>query len=168
MARQAPAIQRRVRIVVSRFSRTTFFRRVGPTIMPPLERATSWITRGNRPLSGYLVPSLVLHTTGAKSGLERDTELMYVPEGEWMLVTGSNFARDVHPAWTANLMANPVAAVTIRGTRIPVRAVHITDQEREAVWAFIEQQWPGYRGYERASGRVLRIFRLTPEGETYA
>ena len=34
--------------------------------------------------------------------------------------------------------------------------------EREAVWAYIERQWPGYRGYEVASGRVLRIFRLVP------
>lgn len=133
--------------------------------MPPLERATAKVTRSNRPLSGYLVPSLVLHTTGAKSGLERDTELMYVPEGERMLVTGSNFARDVHPAWTTNLIANPDAAVTVKGKRLQVHAVQVTDDEREAVWAYIEQQWPGYRGYERASGRVLRIFRLTPSGQ---
>jgi deazaflavin-dependent oxidoreductase (nitroreductase family) len=131
--------------------------------MPPLERATAFLTRSNRPLSGYLVPSLVLHTTGAKSGLERDTELMYVPEGERMLVTGSNFARDSHPAWTANLLANPGAAVTVRGRRTDVTATMVTDEEREAVWAYIEDQWPGYRGYERASGRVLRIFRLQPK-----
>lgn len=131
--------------------------------MPPLERATSALTRSNRPLSGYLVPSLVLHTTGAKSGLERDTELMYVPEGDGMLVTGSNFARDTHPAWTANLLKNPAAAVTVKGRRINVSAVPIGEAEREAVWAFIEDQWPGYRGYERSSGRILRIFRLTPQ-----
>ncbi len=128
--------------------------------MPPLERVTSALTGGNRPLSGYLVPSLVLHSMGAKSGIERDTELMYVPEGDAMLVTGSNFARDTHPAWTGNLMKNPDAAVTVKGRRITVRATMILDEEREAVWAFIEEQWPGYRGYERSSGRVLRIFRL--------
>ncbi len=149
-------------MAVARFSRTKFFRRVGPTVMPPLEKVTAVITRSNRPLSGYLVPSLVLHTIGAKSGLERDTELMYVPEGDGMLITGSNFARDTHPAWTANLMVNPGAAVTIKGKRIEVHAVMVGDDEREAVWAFIENQWPGYRGYERASGRILRIFRLSP------
>jgi deazaflavin-dependent oxidoreductase (nitroreductase family) len=151
-----------MRVAVSRFSRTRFFRRVGPTIMPPLERATARLTGGNRPLSGYLVPSLVLHTTGAKSGIERDSELMYVPEGERMLVTGSNFARDTHPAWTGNLLAHPRAAVTVRGRRIEVDAALVHDDEREAVWSYIEDQWPGYRGYERASGRTLRIFRLTP------
>jgi deazaflavin-dependent oxidoreductase (nitroreductase family) len=157
-----PTLQRRVRIAVARFSRTKFFRRVGPTIMPPLEKATSALTRGRHPLSGFLVPSLVLHTTGAKSGLPRETELMYVPEAERMLVTGSNFARDSHPAWTANLLANPHGSTRVNGTDIPVVAQLIEDDEREAVWAYIEDQWPGYRGYERASGRVLRIFRLTP------
>ena len=147
---------------MARFSRTRFFRRVGPTIMPPLERAIAKLTGGRVQMSGLLVPSLVLHSIGAKSGLERDTTLMYCPEGTSMLVTGSNFARDAHPAWTSNLLAHPDVAVSVRGRRIEVRAELIGEHEREEVWAYIERQWPGYRGYERASGRVLRIFRLTP------
>ena len=148
---------------VAWFSRTRFFRAVGPTVMPPLERATALLSRGRVQLSGLLVPSLVLRTTGAKSGLERETALMYCPEpGGRMLVTGSNFARDTHPAWTANLMAHPDAVALVRGKPIPVRAHLIGDDEREAVWQYIQRQWPGYRGYERESGRVLRIFRLTP------
>jgi len=159
---------RPLRVVVSSFSRSRFFRRFGPTVMPPLERLTARLTGGRRPLSGYLVPSLVLHSTGARSGLRRDTELMYCPEfgedgTERMLITGSNFARETHPAWTANLLAHPHASVTVRGKEIPVTATMIGDDEREAVWSFIETQWPGYRGYERSSGRVLRIFRLQPE-----
>jgi deazaflavin-dependent oxidoreductase (nitroreductase family) len=130
--------------------------------MPPLERAIARLTGGRVQMSGLLVPSLVLHSVGAKSGLERDTTLMYCPEGERMLVTGSNFARDAHPAWTSNLLAHPNAAVSVRGRRIDVRAELVGDEEREEVWAYIERQWPGYRGYERASGRTLRIFRLTP------
>jgi deazaflavin-dependent oxidoreductase (nitroreductase family) len=157
------SLVRGVRTVVARFSRTLFFRRVGPTIMPPLERATAWLSRGRIQLSGLLVPSLVLHSIGAKSGIERDTPLMYCPEpGGRMLVTGSNFARENHPAWTANLIANPDAAVSLHGKRIPVRASRVPDEELEQTWAYIERQWPGYRGYERASGRTLRIFRLVP------
>lgn len=131
--------------------------------MPPLERVMTVLTLGRLPLSGLLVPSLVLHTIGAKSGIERDSTLMYCPEPRGrLLVTGSNFARDTHPAWTANLLAHPDAAVSIKGKRMDVRATLIGDDERDAVWAWIEQQWPGYRGYEVASGRVLRIFRLDP------
>lgn len=155
-------LRRQLRRAVARFSRTRFFRRVGPTIMPPLERAIAKLTGGRVQMSGLLVPSLVLHSIGARSGLERDTTLMYCPEGESMLVTGSNFARDAHPAWTSNLLAHPDVAVSVRGRRIDVRAELIGEHEREEVWAYIERQWPGYRGYERASGRTLRIFRLTP------
>jgi deazaflavin-dependent oxidoreductase (nitroreductase family) len=151
---------------VAWFSRTLFFRKVGPTVMPPLERMMVRLTKGRVQLSGLLLPSLVLHSIGAKSGLERDVTLMYCPEpteaGEQLLITGSNFARDSHPAWTANLLANPRTAVSVHGVRIEVHAVQIADNEREDVWATLEQNWPGYRGYERTSGRVLRIFRLHP------
>ena len=143
-------------------ARTSFFRAVGPRVMPPLERVMTVLTRGRVQLSGLIVPSLVLHTVGAKTGIERDTTLMYCPDGTRMLITGSNFARPEHPAWTANLLAEPRAAVSVHGRRIPVIARLVGDEEREAVWRSLERQWPGYRGYERTSGRVLRIFRLEP------
>lgn len=145
-------------------SRTALFRRVGPVVLPSLERAMTRLTRGRVQLSGLLVPSWVLTTTGAKSGLERETTLMYCPEApDRMLVTGSNFARPEHPAWTANLLAHPDAVVSVQGRSIPVRATLVTDAERDAVWRTLERQWPGYRGYERTAGRVLRIFRLEPK-----
>jgi deazaflavin-dependent oxidoreductase (nitroreductase family) len=154
---------RAVRASVARFSRTRFFRAVGPAIMPPMERGIAFLTRGRVQMSGLLVPSLLLRTVGAKTGLERETPLMYCPEPHGrMLVTGSNFARETHPAWTANLLAHPDAVAIVRGRPIPVHAELIGDDEREAVWAYLQRQWPGYRDYERASGRVLRIFRLVP------
>jgi deazaflavin-dependent oxidoreductase (nitroreductase family) len=160
------ALPRAFRPGVAWFSRTLLFRRVGPTIMPPLERLMVRVTGGRVQLSGLLLPSLVLHTVGARSGLARDITLMYCPEpspgGEQLLITGSNFARDAHPAWTANLLAQPDAAVSVHGVRIPVHATLVDDHEREAVWHTLEENWPGYRGYERTSGRVLRIFRLVP------
>ena len=155
-------LPRFLRPAVAWFSRTRFFRTVGPKVMPPLERAARLLTGGRSPLSGALVPSLVLHTIGAKSGQPRRTELMYCPDGEDMLITGSNFAREQHPAWTWNLLANPDAWVEVKGRRIDVRARLVPDEEREATWATLERNWPGYRGYERSSGRELRIFRLTP------
>lgn len=128
--------------------------------MPPFERLVAKVTRGRVTASGILVPSLVLHTVGAKSGAPRRAELMCVPDRETWLVTGSNFARGDHPAWTANLMKTPAAEIEYRGKRIPVTATLVGDAEREAVWATIQHQWPGYRRYETAAGRTLRIFRL--------
>lgn len=149
-----------LRALVAWVSRRAWFRRAAPSFMPALERLVRFVTFGRTGAAGIIVPSLVLHTVGAKSGLPRETELMCVPEGEGWLVTGSNFAGDKHPAWTYNLAAHPHAEITWKRERFPVYADLIGDDEREAVWTFIESQWPGYRGYERASGRVLRIFRL--------
>jgi deazaflavin-dependent oxidoreductase (nitroreductase family) len=151
-----------LRAVVAWVSRTSLFRRYGPRVMPPFERAMARLTRGRVTASGLLLPSLVLYTVGAKTGLPRQTELMCVPDGGTWLVTGSNYARENHPAWTWNLLARPEADIAYRGTRIPVSAALVPDDEREAVWVTLQRQWPGYRDYERASGRTLRIFRLTP------
>jgi deazaflavin-dependent oxidoreductase (nitroreductase family) len=155
-------LPRFLRPPVAWLSRTALFRRVGPTIMPPLERVMKRVTRGRVQLSGLGVPTLVLHTVGAKSGLERETVLMYCPDGRDMLVVGSNFARDAHPAWTANLLAHPDAAVSLHGRRIEVRATALDDVERELTWPKLERNWPGYRRYEVTAGRTLRVFRLTP------
>ena len=110
-------------------------------------------------LSALLVPSLVLHTIGAKSGEPRDAPLMYTPDGQGRaIVAGTNFAGGRHPAWTANLLAHPDAAITVRGRRMPVRAELIPDDERDAAWARIEAQWPGYRGVRarlRAHGAAV-------------
>jgi deazaflavin-dependent oxidoreductase (nitroreductase family) len=155
-----------VRRLIAPLTRTRAFRRFGPVLMPPLERVLEALTRGRVQLSGLLVPSLVLHTTGAKSGEPRDAVLMYTPDGQGRaIVAGTNFAGERHPAWTSNLLAQPDAAITVRGRRMLVRALPVPDAERDEVWARIERQWPGYRGYERDSGRTVRLFRLQPVRE---
>ena len=155
-------LPRFLRPPVAAISRTRLFRRMGPKVMPRLERATRVINGGRTPLSGAIVPSLVLHTLGARSGEPRRTELMYCPDGADMLIVGSNFAGAQHPAWTANLAVHPDAFVEVKGRRIDVLATRVPDAEREATWVKLERNWPGYRGYERTAGRDLRIFRLTP------
>jgi len=155
-----------VRSVVAPLTRTRAFRQAGPVLLPPAERALAWVSHGRLQLSAVLVPSLVLHSTGARSGEPRDTYLMYTPDGQGRaIVAGSSFARDRHPAWTYNLLAYPDASISVRGRRMPVRATLIEDDERDATWALIEGQWPGYRAYERESGRVVRLFRLQPLAE---
>jgi deazaflavin-dependent oxidoreductase (nitroreductase family) len=152
-----------VRTAIAPLTRTRLFRRYGPRIMPSLERFFAWISGGRMPISGLLVPSLVLHTVGAKSGAPRDAQLMYCPDGKGRaIVAGTNFAGGNHPAWTGNLLAHPDAVITVRGRRMRVHATPIPDDERDATWERIERQWPGYRSYERASGRKVRLFRLQP------
>ncbi|MFD4959163.1 nitroreductase family deazaflavin-dependent oxidoreductase [Microbacterium sp. NPDC058389] len=157
-----------LRTVIAPLTRTRVFRRfIGPVLLPPVERLIAAVSRGRVQLSALLVPSLVLHTVGARSGEPRDVPLMYTPDGHGRaIVAGTNFAGSRHPAWTSNLLAHPDAAITVRGRRMPVHATMVPDAERNAVWARIEAQWPGYRDYERESGRTVRLFRLQPVERT--
>ena len=132
-------------------------------MLPAVERF-AWRASGGRvQLTAAVVPSLVLHTTGAKSGEPRDAPLMYTPDGHGRaIVAGTNWAGARHPAWTANLLAHPDAEITVRGRRMAVRATPIPEDQRDATWAVMEAQWPDYREYERDSGRTARLFLLTP------
>ncbi|GAA2975304.1 deazaflavin-dependent oxidoreductase (nitroreductase family) [Microbacterium terrae] len=152
-----------VRALVAPLTQTRVFRRVAPHVLPVLERILARLSGGRLQVSGILVPSLVLHTVGAKSGEPRDAVLMYTPDGHGRaLVAGSNFAGERHPAWSANLLAHPDATISVRGRTMHVHATLLPDDEREQAWLAIERQWPRYRGYERASGRTVRVFRLQP------
>lgn len=152
-----------VRAVVAPVTRTAWFRWFARSGLPPLERFVSRASRGRIQLTAFLVPSLVLHTIGARSGEPRDAPIMYTPDGRGRaLVAGTNWAGARHPAWTANLLAHPDAEITVRGRRMAVRATLLVDDERDAAWAIMEAQWPDYRQYERDSGRTARIFRLQP------
>ena len=152
-----------VRSVVAPLTRTRAFRWLGPRLLPPLELLVKGLTGGHVQVSTILVHSLTLHSTGAKSGEQRDNELMYTPDGMGnAIVAGTSFAREHHPGWTYNLLAHPEADITVRGKRFAVRATLMSDDEREAAWRLIEMQWPGYRAYERESGRIVRLFRLEP------
>ncbi|MFI6785742.1 nitroreductase family deazaflavin-dependent oxidoreductase [Nonomuraea sp. NPDC050383] len=142
---------------------TDWFLKVGPRFVPQLDRALYRLTRGKVISSDRVVPSLVLTTTGAKTGRLRESPLACRPEPDGgFLVVGSNFGRENHPAWTGNLMKKPEAAVTYKGRRIPVTARLLTGEEREAAWRGLVEQWPLYDRYVERSGRELRVFRLTP------
>jgi deazaflavin-dependent oxidoreductase (nitroreductase family) len=152
-----------VRSFVAPLTRTRLFRALAPTALPPIERVLTRVSRGRVQLSALLVPSLVLHSTGAKSGQPRESALMYTPDGHGRaIVAGTSFARERHPAWTYNLLAHPDAAITVHGRTLPVRSSLIASDARDAAWRRIEAQWPGYRGYERDSGRTVRLFLLRP------
>lgn len=153
------------RRAVAPLTRTKTFRRCAPRVLPVLERWLGSASGGRLQLAGLLVPALELRTIGARSGRLRAIRLMYLPDGAGRaIVAGSNFAREQHPAWTTNLRVHPDAEIVVNGRIIQVHATEIDAAEREAVWARLEAQWPGYRAYERGSGRTVRLFRLRATG----
>ena len=139
------------------------FRAVGPLVFPPLHRAVNRLTRGRTLLDSAAQPMLMLATTGAKTGKLRETPLAAVPlEGGRFVLVGSNFAREHHPAWSANLIANPYAEIVFHGERTPVRARLLEGAEREQRWQTALAWFPAWARYDAITERELRIFELEP------
>ena len=148
---------------VRRMATSRAFRKVGPKVVPPLDRVLHRLTGGRVIVSRLMVPSLVLTTTGARSGEPRESPLACVPDddGGWWVV-GSNFGRERHPAWTGNLIAHPDATVSFGARTTPVRAVLLDAAAKAEVWPHLVATWPAFDDYVRSSGRDLRVFHLVP------
>lgn len=133
-------------------------------LLVPADRVVGRLTRG-RVVALGLVSSLIITTTGRRSGKPRSNPLIYVPDGDAYVVIGSNWGQTQQPGWALNLLAEPAAEVDVRGRRVPVRADVATGAERDRLWALLVTEWPAYRTYvQRAGGREIRIFRLVPTG----
>jgi len=130
-------------------------------LITPLDRLLFRVSRGRWKLSAPMIPSLMLFTKGAHSGLIRETPLMCFPrpDGSW-IVGGSNFGLERHPAWSYNLIAHPEAEVHYQRQLYPVTSRLLSQAEADAVWPELEEQWPHYRDYEKTAKRDIRVFHL--------
>ena len=106
-------------------------------------------------------PLLLLHSTGARSGLTRVSPMMYqAVDGGWA-VFASYAGLDVHPAWYHNLTANPEAVIEVGPDIIEVRARELAPDERSPVWEEQKRRYPGFAGYEKKTDRVIPVMLLT-------
>ncbi|MFG3259332.1 nitroreductase/quinone reductase family protein [Streptomyces sp. NPDC048172] len=147
---------------IQKVSSTRTFAKVAPHVIPVLDRAVHRATRGRTMISTQMLPGVVLTSTGARSGQPRRTPLACMPEegrGSWLLV-GSNFGRQGHPGWTANLRRHPDAEISWNGADIAVRARQLEGEERKEAWAELLRFWPPYAVYQERVERRIRIFRL--------
>jgi deazaflavin-dependent oxidoreductase (nitroreductase family) len=147
---------------VQRMATSPRFGKVAPAIVPRVDRFVSKVSGGRFTTSSGIVPSMVLVTTGAKSGQARETPLATIPDDDGFYVVGSNFAKASHPAWSYNLLAHPEATVVYRGRRIPVTARLLEADEKAEAWPKLTALWPVYDTYEDRTERDLRVFELRP------
>jgi deazaflavin-dependent oxidoreductase (nitroreductase family) len=151
-----------LRRIVKRLGHKSWFARLGKAIVP-LDRGMAKLTRG-RVVALGLIPSLTLTTTGKRSGEARVQPLAYVPDGDDIVLIGSNWGGAKHPAWSYNLLAHPRASVRVKGKTYGVTARLVTGTEREAKWQMALQIWPAYATYkERCAPREIRVFHLTKD-----
>ena len=108
-------------------------------------------------------PMLLLHHVGAKSGAERVSPLIYLADGERLVVVASKGGTDRHPAWFHNLRSNPETLVEVGREKRRVRAREATSQERDRYWPQLDGIYPPYADYRRrARNRRIPLVVLEP------
>jgi deazaflavin-dependent oxidoreductase (nitroreductase family) len=106
-------------------------------------------------------PLLLLHSTGAKTGAERISPMMYQQLPTGMAVFASKAGADTNPAWYHNLLANPRATVEVGTETYTVDARVADDTEREPIWSEQKLRYPGFAGYEKKTTRQIPVVILT-------
>jgi deazaflavin-dependent oxidoreductase (nitroreductase family) len=107
--------------------------------------------------------TLVLATTGRKTGIPRRTCLIYGTVGEDFVVVGSKAGADEDPAWFKNLQADPSVGVQVGGRRFTARARVASPAERAPLWLQMAQIFPLYDEYAQKTDREIPIVLLTPQ-----
>jgi F420H(2)-dependent quinone reductase len=107
-------------------------------------------------------PVLLLTTLGRRSGQQRTAPVVYLADGERLIVIGSNAGNERAPAWTFNLRANPDADVQVRRERRRVRARLAEGEERAELWRQMNAGYTGFDDYDAHTGRDIDVFVLEP------
>jgi deazaflavin-dependent oxidoreductase (nitroreductase family) len=104
--------------------------------------------------------TLLLTTTGHKSGEQRTLPLIYGRAGDDYLVVASKGGADEPPAWYVNLQKDPDVEVQVWGDRFPARARTATPEEHERFWTVMTREWPDYDDYQRRTEREIPVVVL--------
>ncbi len=148
--------------VLTRFASTKPGSRMVRSMMP-LDRKLLLRTEGRRTILGPIgAPMLLLETIGRKSGQPRISPLLFARDGVSIIVVGSNFGQEHHPAWTGNLLATPTAVVIVGGQRFAVTAVLLAGEQAERAYREMVAVTSVYATYRGRTDREIRVFRLTP------
>jgi deazaflavin-dependent oxidoreductase (nitroreductase family) len=145
----------------------------------PVQRALRWTAKGKvggwvalnvankvdpylmRATRGLLkvpsgAPTVLLGHTGAKSGKERTTPLVYFSDGPNVILIASQTGKPKHPAWFHNVKANPEVELWAGGRGGPYRAREAEGPERERLWKAATTLYPGYDDYQQRAGAAGR------------
>lgn len=116
---------------------------------------------------GYIwngVTTLLLTTTGRRSGQARTTPLIFGRHGDDYLVVASMGGAPTHPQWYRNLQADPRAEIQVQADHFEVTTRTATDDEKPALWKIMTDAWPNYDVYQSRTDRIIPVVVLTPTG----
>ena len=126
-------------------------------VIPVIDRPLLRLTGGRLSVS-VGQPVLLLESTGAKSGMKRETPLVYTADGDRVVLIASAGGSPKHPAWYHNIKANPECEITLGGRKRRCIAREAEGEERGKLWAAAVDGYPGFETYqERAGNRRIPV-----------
>ena len=135
-------------------------------VLGPMMRAHAAVYRATGGRIGGRMPGLpsllLLDHVGAKSGKLRTTPLVYMPDGDNMLVVASKGGHPRDPAWMHNLRAHPDTEVQIGNRRLRVRAREATAEECRRLWPKAAKYNPHWGRYRERTSREIPLVLLEP------
>jgi deazaflavin-dependent oxidoreductase (nitroreductase family) len=104
---------------------------------------------------------LLLHTTGAKSGLPRINPVAYVADGDRYVIAASKGGAPTNPDWYHNLVADPTVSVEVGSEQFDALATVVEEPERSELYDKIATSYPAFAGYEEKTTRTIPVVILT-------
>jgi len=105
-------------------------------------------------------PLLLLHTTGARSGEERISPMMYLADGDRLVVFASKGGAPTNPDWYHNLVANPEVEIEVGTERRKVRARVAEGEEHDQLYAEQSRRYPQFAKYQEGTDRTIPVVIL--------
>jgi deazaflavin-dependent oxidoreductase (nitroreductase family) len=106
-------------------------------------------------------PLLLFTTTGARSGQLRTTPMMYIPDGDRLLVIASNVGAATHPDWYHNLVAHPQVTVEVGTESFEATAIVTEGVERQRLWSKIVELYPFFAEHQAKTTRKIPVIALS-------
>ena len=106
---------------------------------------------------------LLLTTTGRKTGKKRTTPLLYVRDGNRLVIIASNGGRPIDPSWWMNLKRNPIGMVQVKRLKETVYAQRAIGSEKERLWRLMTTAYPTYDDYQKKTDRDIQVVVLMPK-----
>lgn len=154
--RQSPLRRGVMRVGISKPG-TWYVKKISPKVDPTLARLTN-----GRVTSIPVLPILLLHHVGAKSGQPRVSPLVYFTDGDDVVLIASNYGGKKHPAWFHNVKANPEVTLEARGRKGRYRARIAEGAERDRLFALAKAHSIAYQRYESITDRKIPVVVLSP------
>ena len=103
---------------------------------------------------------LLLTTTGWKTGKKRRRPLLYLQDGNRLVIIAANGGREKDPAWWTNLKHNPIGEVQLGKENETVYAQKANGSEKERLWALVTSRYPRYNEYQKKTKREISVVVL--------